>query len=404
MENMADFVLMFGIYVLISHVVKWLKPQDGWSSGYLIVWIGYFSVILVLPELLAADEIFSRAFFYSSSIIYHGLSSILFRYCGRVIVLLSHILHNLRIWRIKKRKRIPGITVIFQLVLLGGWPPPTFKSQIEFFFGSFLWYGIILLVWIILCIGLLCGTGSTMWDPGLSLDLISDLHVSSTNNIDKNPVVLVNIIFPAMNVKRPLIMTVILSVCALITQPTGVTLIIANKSTIAYISFILSSLTAKFPTGKNQQHNVQTSSCPHSRKVPDRVVEIMNRFEADLTTHQSDDPKENIIALTSNSECMIPSQLILIGGIPDNDRWPYDKILAWILDLATFKDHANVKPISVQLNILLGSPLYMLFPDGNTSGRRLRHASILSFRNLISPYLASPRRCSTRTPLFLKNE
>jgi len=32
----------------------------------------------------------------------------------------------------------------------------------------------------------------------------------------------------------------------------------------------------------------------------------------------------------------------------------------------TFKDHANVKPIPVQLNILVGSPHYMLFPDGNT--------------------------------------
>ena len=151
---MADLVLMFSTYVLISHFVKWLRPQVGLPSGYLVMWIGYFSVILVLPELVAVDEIFSRAFFYSSSIIYHGLSSIVLRFCRRAIVLLPHILHNLKIWRIKKRKRIPGVTVIFQLVLLGGWPPPL-KYQIEFFLGLlFLWSGLFLSVWIISSIGL----------------------------------------------------------------------------------------------------------------------------------------------------------------------------------------------------------------------------------------------------------
>jgi len=129
----------------------------------------------------------------------------------------------------------------------------------------------------------------------------------------------------------------------------------------------MSSLTAKFPAKKQQQQQEQTSSCPPSRKAPDKVVEVMNRFEADLTIHQSDNPKDNIIALISKSECTIDSQLLLIGGIPDNDRWPHDKILAWILDIAeTFKNHANGKPIPVQLNILMIPPKYILFPDGNT--------------------------------------
>jgi len=90
----------------------------------------------------------------------------------------------------------------------------------------------------------------------LNIDALFRTVLSETRNCPKRGfniiiiVVLVNIIFPAINVQRPLIMTVILSVCAWITQPTGVTLIIANKSTIAYISFIMSSLTAKFPTKK----------------------------------------------------------------------------------------------------------------------------------------------------------
>ena len=224
---MTDLVLMLGIYVLISHFVKWLKPQVGLSSGYLIKWIGYFSVILVLPELLAADDIYSRAFFYSSRIIYHGLSSIILRFCRRAIVLLPHILPNLKIWRIKKRKRIPGVTVIFQLVLLGGWPPPL-KYQIEFFLGLlFLWSGLFLSVWIISSIGLICGTGSTMWDPGLFLDLISDQHFDNSNNYGENLVVLVSNSFSVINNLLPLIMLVIVLVCVLLNQLTGASLLIA---------------------------------------------------------------------------------------------------------------------------------------------------------------------------------
>ena len=228
---MADSVLMFNICVLISHIVKWLKPQDGRSSGSLIVWFGYFIVMLVSPELLVVDEIFSRAFSYSSSIPYYGLSSIFTRYCCRVIVIFAYTLPILRILRVKKRKRIPGVTVIFKPILLGGWPPPILNFQTGFFSGLlFTWSGLSVSVWIISSTGLVCGTGSTTWDPGLSLDLISvSLGIPTINTGIKLVVLVIN----SVNVERSLIMSVIKSLCASPTQLTGATLIISNKIIVA---------------------------------------------------------------------------------------------------------------------------------------------------------------------------
>jgi len=93
----------------------------------------------------------------------------------------------------------------------------------------------------------------------------------------------------------------------------------------------------------------------------------MERFEADVVIHHHENPKTNLITLASRSESVISSNVLLIGGIPENAKWSTDKILGWLLQTAAdFQEHAQIRPIIANIHLNLASLNYILFPDGHT--------------------------------------
>ena len=64
---------------------------------------------------------------------------------------------------------------------------------------------------------------------------------------------------------------------------------------------------------------------------------------------------------------MISSNVLLIGGIPENAKWCTDRVLEWLLQTAAdFQEHAQIRPIIANIHLNLASPNYVLFPDGHT--------------------------------------
>ena len=125
-------------------------------------------------------------------------------------------------------------------------------------------------------------------------------------------------------------------------------------------------MTSKFPTKKKPSSNAVKPATPSHRK-PEPIIEIMERFEADVVIHHHDNPKTNLITLASRSECVISSKVLLIGGIPENAKWSTDRVLAWLLQTAAdFQEHAQIRPIIANIHLNLASPNYVLFPDGHT--------------------------------------
>ena len=175
--------LNFIYHIYFPWLILWSKPQISMGLTYHTLWLYYYDVHVVFSDLSLEEELGIRSFSHPYPFLFLGYS---FTDTGNYSNDIPQDFQILTVLSISiTLNRFDVETVFPPLILLGGWPPPKTHSSVFLAYPlpfPLVWssgsiYGTI--------IGLATGTGSTLWDPGLSLDFISDFFLLRPHSMNQ---------------------------------------------------------------------------------------------------------------------------------------------------------------------------------------------------------------------------